>query len=84
MNRKLVNSSIPGTMVYVCTDCGNALGCADAPVDNCDVCDYRRAGGIVLDRLGRLDNDGLIRAFRAIGLTDLEKIVVASLAGFNK
>jgi len=81
MNRRLVESS--EGMIYVCIDCGNALGFPENTHDNCDVCDGRRAGEIVLAALSRLDNDHLILAFRAIGLTDLEKMEVVLAYGIT-
>jgi rubrerythrin len=43
MSRKVVESSIPGFLIYVCTDCGNALGLINNPEDSCDVCDEKDA-----------------------------------------
>lgn len=44
MNRKIVESSIPGIMIYVCLDCGSALGLVSNPEDSCDVCDEAKNG----------------------------------------
>lgn len=53
VNLKQVDSA-EGPM-FVCVDCGNAMGLISNPFDNCDVCDERRANSDICEECGSDD-----------------------------